>query len=129
MGYDITGSPRGAAIDIVIDTTTLPPVAFAHGMSPAEWERAVLACGRAELFMGLTLISDFLQYIVARVFSLSAASIQKHLAPGREPPRHAPRRFGDLFGVTGEANTQMAFAARTEGASGRGANTGFVDEF
>ncbi len=47
---------------------------------------------------------------------------------GRKPPGHAPRRFRDLFGITGEANTQMALAAGTEGAAGRSPNAGFVDE-
>ncbi len=77
----------------------------------------------------LTQIFDFLQEIVSHPrHSLSAASIQKHLALGREPPRHAPRRFGNLFGIAGEANPKVAFAAGTEGAARRGANAGFVDE-
>ena len=42
--------------------------------------------------------------------------------------RHSARRFRDLVGIAGEANTQMALAAGTEGAAGRGADTGFVDE-
>ena len=47
---------------------------------------------------------------------------------GREPSRHPARRFRDLIGIAGEANAQMALAAGTEGAAGRGADSGFVDE-
>src|ERR1700733_7722024 len=94
----------------------------------------VLACGKAGLLMGkLTLASDFLQEIVAvRDYrpsrSLSAASIQKQLALGCEPPRHAARRFCDLFGITGKADTEVALAARAEGRAGRRAAASFVDE-
>jgi hypothetical protein len=80
----------------------------------------------------LTPASDFLQEIVVRDYrlsrSLSAASIQKQLALGCEPPRHAARRFCDLFGITGKADTEVALAARAEGRAGRRADASFVDE-
>src|SRR6185437_3294343 len=46
----------------------------------------------------------------------------------REPPRHAPRRFGDLVGIAGEAQPEMSLAAGAEGGSRRGADAGFIDE-
>ena len=61
-------------------------------------------------------------------FALGRLNPKQFALGRREPPRHAPRRFGDLLGIAGEADAQMAFAARAEGASWRGADAGFVDE-
>src|ERR1700727_1294876 len=66
--------------------------------------------------------------LVLRSFRSRPASIQKHLPRGSKPSRHAPRRFRDLFGIAGEANTKMAFAAGTEGPTRRRADAGLVDE-
>ncbi len=71
----------------------------------------------------LTLIFDFLREIVVR-----AGITAQSQASSLEPPRQAPRRFGDLFRIAGEADAQMTLAAGTKGAARRGANAGFVDE-
>ena len=45
-----------------------------------------------------------------------------------QPARHPPRRLGDLLGIAGEAQAQVALAAGAEGAAGRRADARFVDE-